>query len=29
MAVERKLYTVEEFDQFLALPENRDRLLCR
>ncbi|MBN8639919.1 MAG: Uma2 family endonuclease [Anaerolineae bacterium] len=26
MAVERKLYTVEEFEQFLAQPENHDRL---
>jgi Uma2 family endonuclease len=27
MAVQSKLYTVDEFEQVLALPENRDRLL--
>ncbi len=26
MVVQPKLYTVDEFEQFLALPENRDRL---
>lgn len=26
MAVERKVYSVDQFDHYLALPENRDRL---
>lgn len=26
MVVERKLYTVEEFERFIAQPENADRL---
>lgn len=27
MAIERKLYTVEEFEEFITLPENDERLL--